>query len=904
VDTLQKSRIAQTATIKPYVPEKLVPIKNEVVREENKVTGGSVIAITRTEKPASEVAATDTTKADTTTVAAVDTSKMINQQGQLDVKKEADAKGFPWMPVLLGVGLLGGAFIVGKQLTKKSKEKPAVEGKPAEQTAGQERTITTETGKAETGSATIADVKTETSEVAIAAKKTEKPVVAVESKNERAKRIRQEQGIVSSSVPALLAMLATPGIITRIKEQKAYDPINPVKVDIDAWFKNTENVALFPGTTQRERDAMRNALTEISNSESDRRGMIERYKEFLWSQVDRVGDQIKGIRQTINTDGMDPVEKVALNNQIPALEKQRVALEKEAVKVGKVLLVWDAGDKALERQVVAEPAKPVSPEDIDDANRVRITVLMASLKDLQNEGSVPYQKNKEAIDAFLAPNNTAWLVGEPADVVGQLQDLWTTINATPDAEEVAAPTVQEQPAAVPEVPEVPEVAVEEPVVAVVDQEQRLVDLEKVLTSINERKDQFEPNKEEISKIMARIAALDGISEKLQSQETDPDQIEGLTTEWLSEMQEVESLATNLAVKISTAPVIEPAVEQPVMEQPVIEQQPVVAENQPDQLTDDQFVQQTNELADLMQEIQAELPGALESGEVKGTSPVERVEFALDALTGDDLAKVLKKEPVDVPAYEDDYMPHVQYLMDTADPQTAIQDMLKTFEQSINDLESNNTEKLAPEQLKDAVAEDRDRLAYLKDKFAEALQKANPVVQGQDKPMVLGESVLGETVLGTNAEPVLKSYEVTTMLNVFEVVTQDADLEQLINGQGLAEGAYPGFDQGIANFANRMRNADAETKSQIFSELSQAAKTEDMKAKIDKYRSVGGINLSDEHLTINIKVDGQGMPLPAKFQDPAMSNIQGLSPIIREIAPMTPLNMPVISELLEQGAPSA
>jgi len=60
--------------------------------------------------------------------------------------------------------------------------------------------------------------------------------------------------------------------------------------------------------------------------------------------------------------------------------------------------------------------------------------------------------------------------------------------------------------------------------------------------------------------------------------------------------------------------------------------------------------------------------------------------------------------------------------------------------------------------------------------------------------------------------------------------------------------------------------------------------------------VGGISLNENNLTINIKVDGEGMPLPVQFQDPAMINIQGLSPVIRSIAPVSAANLPVLSEL--------
>lgn len=68
--------------------------------------------------------------------------------------------------------------------------------------------------------------------------------------------------------------------------------------------------------------------------------------------------------------------------------------------------------------------------------------------------------------------------------------------------------------------------------------------------------------------------------------------------------------------------------------------------------------------------------------------------------------------------------------------------------------------------------------------------------------------------------------------------------------------------------------------------------------------VGGINLDDENLTINIKVDGAGMPLPLQFQDPAMINIQGLTPVIREIAPVNAVNIPVLSELLQTAGSAA
>jgi hypothetical protein len=59
---------------------------------------------------------------------------------------------------------------------------------------------------------------------------------------------------------------------------------------------------------------------------------------------------------------------------------------------------------------------------------------------------------------------------------------------------------------------------------------------------------------------------------------------------------------------------------------------------------------------------------------------------------------------------------------------------------------------------------------------------------------------------------------------------------------------------------------------------------------------GGIDLNDEHLKINIKVDGAGMPLPAQYQDAAMLNLSGLTSIIIRITPVTPKNVPVLFAL--------
>ncbi len=56
--------------------------------------------------------------------------------------------------------------------------------------------------------------------------------------------------------------------------------------------------------------------------------------------------------------------------------------------------------------------------------------------------------------------------------------------------------------------------------------------------------------------------------------------------------------------------------------------------------------------------------------------------------------------------------------------------------------------------------------------------------------------------------------------------------------------------------------------------------------------VGGIDLDANNLKINVKVDDKGFVLPVQFQDPALLDIPGLVPVIRNISPMTPVNMPI------------
>lgn len=93
---------------------------------------------------------------------------------------------------------------------------------------------------------------------------------------------------------------------------------------------------------------------------------------------------------------------------------------------------------------------------------------------------------------------------------------------------------------------------------------------------------------------------------------------------------------------------------------------------------------------------------------------------------------------------------------------------------------------------------------------------------------------------------------------------------------------------------------SDIEKQAVEELRAEIELVEARIKLMKEEPVGGIDLGEENLTISIKVDGAGMPLPFEMQDPAMINLQGLSPIIREIAPVGPMNVPVLFRLMEMA----
>ena len=103
-------------------------------------------------------------------------------------------------------------------------------------------------------------------------------------------------------------------------------------------------------------------------------------------------------------------------------------------------------------------------------------------------------------------------------------------------------------------------------------------------------------------------------------------------------------------------------------------------------------------------------------------------------------------------------------------------------------------------------------------------------------------------------------------------------------------------------ANERLLQEAESVLQAARQTAQAVREQiEYKVRTDNDQdSVGGITMSDKYLTINVKVDGAGMPLPVSMQDAAMVNIDGLSPVIHQIVPVTSQNIPVLADLMRSG----
>lgn len=65
---------------------------------------------------------------------------------------------------------------------------------------------------------------------------------------------------------------------------------------------------------------------------------------------------------------------------------------------------------------------------------------------------------------------------------------------------------------------------------------------------------------------------------------------------------------------------------------------------------------------------------------------------------------------------------------------------------------------------------------------------------------------------------------------------------------------------------------------------------------NQIRQVGGIDLSAERMDLKIKRDGKGVVLPVADQDLENLRIDGLTPVLLNVAPATPASVPFLMNL--------
>ena len=66
---------------------------------------------------------------------------------------------------------------------------------------------------------------------------------------------------------------------------------------------------------------------------------------------------------------------------------------------------------------------------------------------------------------------------------------------------------------------------------------------------------------------------------------------------------------------------------------------------------------------------------------------------------------------------------------------------------------------------------------------------------------------------------------------------------------------------------------------------------------DDVKPPGGIDLNSEFLDMQIKRDGNGVPLPLEFQDYENINVQGFVPLIIDVTPA--VNIPILSSIIDE-----
>jgi hypothetical protein len=96
-----------------------------------------------------------------------------------------------------------------------------------------------------------------------------------------------------------------------------------------------------------------------------------------------------------------------------------------------------------------------------------------------------------------------------------------------------------------------------------------------------------------------------------------------------------------------------------------------------------------------------------------------------------------------------------------------------------------------------------------------------------------------------------------------------------------------FATGQALF-DRGNSGAVDAAQKDFAQLDQLERVIDQGEDRIMAKNPGGIDLSENLLDLEIRRDGNGVPLPLDSQDPALLNIRGFAPVILNVQPVNDL----------------
>jgi len=185
----------------------------------------------------------------------------------------------------------------------------------------------------------------------------------------------------------------------------------------------------------------------------------------------------------------------------------------------------------------------------------------------------------------------------------------------------------------------------------------------------------------------------------------------------------------------------------------------------------------------------------------------------------------------------------------------------------------------------------DRAKIITDKINNFLaKKASSLIKRQERI----DTVVGATMTDTSSDTEI-TIPINIALTIFDgriivgLTSDDADKVQGIPGNFSLE---PVGDLALAMASGAASPVEGESDEGIYGANSPAANEDE----------VGGIDFDAGHLNLMVERDGNGIPLPVYLQPVDVINIQGLVPVIINVAPV---NMPLIfGALYDENAPLA